>query len=123
MSTDTNKAPYDTPFALRAHRTRSTGLGLLLLTGLSWIYVAVLLFTPYSAGDYSNHCDPQALSDREHVYEECEAKRDWPKLMGFLTVAFPLGIVGVGLYVSGSTRLQLREYVVETPERAEQPSE
>jgi hypothetical protein len=57
------------------------------------------------------------------VYEDCEAKRDWPKLMGFLTASVPLGTVGVGLYVSGSTRLQLREYVADAPARAEQPAE
>lgn len=123
MSTETHKPLDDDPFALRAHRSRSTGLGLLFLAGLSWVYVAVLLFTPYSVGEYSNHCDPQAFSDRAHVDEDCEAKRDWPKLMGFLTVSLPLGIVGVGLYVSGATRLQMREYVAEAPERGEQPAE
>ena len=122
MSTETHK-PDDSPFALRAHRAQSAGLGMLLLAALFWIYVAVLLFTPYSAGQYSNHCDAQAFSDREHVYEECEAERDWPKLMGFLTASVPLATIGVGLYVSGGTRLQLRKYVAETSAQEDSPAE
>lgn len=104
-----NGAADSTAWVVRAQRMRSWGMGLLLLAGLSWAYLAFQMFTPYETGRYGNDCDAPAF--RDHAYENCEAERPWTTMMGLLAASVPLGMLGMGLYTSGNTTLQVREYV------------
>ncbi|QKV94867.1 hypothetical protein HUT19_26555 [Streptomyces sp. NA02950] len=106
-----NGAVESTAWVVRAQRMRASGLGLLFLAGLSWAYLAMLMFTPFESAEYSNHCDAPAF--RDHVYEDCEEERPWTTMTGILAASVPLGMLGMGLYTSGTTTLRVREYVSE----------
>ncbi|MCP9207457.1 hypothetical protein [Streptomyces cucumeris] len=106
-----NGAVESTAWVARAQRMRATGLGMLFLAGLSWAFLAVLMFTPFETGEYSNHCDAPAFRDR--VYEDCERERPWTTMTGILAASVPVGMLGMGLYTSGTATLRVREYVSE----------
>ncbi|MBL1098045.1 hypothetical protein [Streptomyces coffeae] len=106
-----NGAVEESVWVTRAQRKRACGAGLLFLAGLSWAVLALLMFTPYETGEYSNHCDAPAF--RDHLSEYCDKERPWTAMTGILAASVPLGMLGMGLYTSGTTTLRVREYVSE----------
>ncbi|MER6099708.1 hypothetical protein ABT154_28410 [Streptomyces sp. NPDC001728] len=106
---------YDNDFRARARRTQGWGLGLLALAGLLWIWLAVLLFTPYEAGEHrSRECTARFTSENLHNGNSaCVNERDWPELLAILGGSVPLAVVGAVLYTSGSVSHRMAEHLAE----------
>ncbi|MCT4352129.1 hypothetical protein M5362_03135 [Streptomyces sp. Je 1-79] len=108
--------PYDIEFRTRARRTQGWGLGLLTLAGLMWIWLAVLIFAPYEAGDYrdTDECKSRWTTHNLHNgSSDCVAERDWPELLAVLGGSMPLAVVGAVLYTSGSVSNRMAEHLAE----------
>ncbi|MFF8606065.1 hypothetical protein ACF06X_09020 [Streptomyces sp. NPDC015346] len=105
---------YDIDFRARARRTQGWGLGLLAVSGLLWIWFAVLLFMPYKAGESSRECTSRFTSESLHNSDSsCVAERDWPELMALLGVSVPFAVVGAVLHTSGSVSHRMAEHLAE----------
>ena len=107
--------PYDIEFRARARRTQGWGLGLLALAGLLWIWLAVLLFAPYEAGEYrTKECLSRWSSENLHSDgRRCVEERDWRELLAVLGASVPLAVVGSVLYTSGSVSHRMAEHLAE----------
>ncbi|MFF8378783.1 hypothetical protein ACF07V_21945 [Streptomyces sp. NPDC015661] len=106
--------PYDIDFRARARRTQGWGLGLLAVAALLWIWLAVLLFTPYQSGEYSRECTSRFTSEYLHDNDSrCVEERDWPELLAVLGASVPVGVVGAVLYTSGSVSHRMAEHLAE----------
>ncbi|MBT2443715.1 hypothetical protein J7E93_27185 [Streptomyces sp. ISL-36] len=106
--------PYDIDFRARARRTQGWGLGLLAVAGLMWIWFAVLLLTPYEAGESSRECVSRFTSESLHNSDSsCVEERDWPELLAVLGVSVPFSVIGAVLYTSGSVSHRMAEHLAE----------
>ncbi|WP_426404477.1 hypothetical protein ACN9M0_29530 [Streptomyces sp. R-07] len=114
--------PYDIDFRARARRTQAWGLGLLAVAGLLWVWLAVLLFTPFEAGESSRECTSRFTSENLHNSDSsCVNERDWPELLAVLGASVPVAVIGSALYTSGSVSHRMAEHLAEVT-RLEQAS-
>ncbi|WP_329114140.1 hypothetical protein [Streptomyces sp. NBC_01353] len=107
---------YDIEFRARARRTQGWGLGLLALAGLMWIWLAVLIFSPYEAewDGRSKDCISRWTSENLHNSDSrCVNERDWPELLAVLGGSVPVAVVGSVLYTSGSVSHRMAEHLAE----------
>ncbi|MFD3530325.1 hypothetical protein [Streptomyces sp. NPDC058664] len=105
---------YDNAFRARARRTQAWGLGLLAVAVLMWIWLAVLLFTPYETAEHSRECTSRFTSENLHNSDSrCVNERDWPELLAVLGASVPVAVIGGVLYTSGSVSHRMAEHLAE----------
>ncbi|MER8230932.1 hypothetical protein ACIRQY_00205 [Streptomyces sp. NPDC101490] len=104
--------PYDNAFRARARRTQGWGLGLLAVAALGWVWLAVLLLTPYGPEDGGSPCPALLTSSFAHD-ESCVEERDWPLLLGLAGGTLPFAVVGAVLWTTGSVSHRMSEHLAE----------
>lgn len=109
-------------FAASSIRLRKWGMILLGVSGSMWIWFAVLLFTPYSAGQAGGSpasCESPFFADRRDANERaaegsrCVAERDWPELLAVLGASVPIAVAGTALFTTGSISIRLNRHMSE----------
>ncbi|MFF9065959.1 hypothetical protein ACF09E_11425 [Streptomyces sp. NPDC014891] len=104
---------YDNEFRAKARRTQGWGLGLFTLAALCWVWLGVMLLTPYEDADGGGSPCP-ALLTSEYVHDkECVESRDWPGTLALLGMSVPFAVVGGALYTSGSVSHRMAEHLAE----------
>ncbi|MCP3819202.1 hypothetical protein NLX86_14125 [Streptomyces sp. A3M-1-3] len=122
---------YDIEFRRRAKRAQAWGFGLLSAAALLWLWVGILLLTPYEVGGerYSSRdCESRFFTEYGTANEgavngtSCAAERDWPELLGVLALSVPVSVVGAVLYTGGSVSNRMSEHAAEI-ERLSTPAD
>lgn len=104
---------FDLDFRDRAGRIRTWGLVLLSLAGVLWVWVGVLLLTPYTADrkpddKYPDECESRLFTDWSTANEgkghgdHCQQERDWPEVLGVLGLSVPVSVAGGALFTIGT---------------------
>jgi hypothetical protein len=121
----THPAVIESRFGEYNARLRAWGTALAVLAGLLWAFAMFELFTPWhTSGQYS--CPSLVLGDQESPFGSgdssifpsaaerhdaavaCAGSRRWPKPVGALAVALPLGVVGASLLTTAAVSDRLR---------------
>ncbi|MEU2157228.1 hypothetical protein ABZ532_19805 [Streptomyces sp. NPDC019396] len=107
---------YDLDFRDRNGRIRAWGIALLAVSALLWTWCALLLLTPYEAGEdhrSPDECESRLFTDRGTanggVYRgyQCANERDWPEALAVLGLSVPVSVAGVALFTSGSLGIRM----------------
>lgn len=104
---------FDLDFRDRAGRIRTWGLVLLSLAAVLWVWVGVLLLTPYTADrkpddKYPDECESRLLTEWGTANEGkghgdyCQQERDWPEVLGVLGLSVPISVAGGSLFTIGT---------------------
>ncbi|MFC9249101.1 hypothetical protein ACFT7S_35240 [Streptomyces sp. NPDC057136] len=106
-------------FDRRAGALMAWGVGLLLVaTGLlAWL--GYLLLAPFTMASYQHDVECEAPISATYAPDEgsfCGSERDWPELLGILSLSVPPAVTGAALLVSGSTRRRTSTHVLQVLE-------
>ncbi|MFD9809861.1 hypothetical protein ACFWZZ_25230 [[Kitasatospora] papulosa] len=104
---------FDLDFRDRAGRIRTWGLVLLSLAAVLWVWVGVLLLTPYTADrkpddKYPDECESRLFTEWSTANEGkghgdyCQQERDWPEVLGVLGLSLPISVAGGSLFTIGT---------------------
>ncbi|BAU81372.1 hypothetical protein SLA_0417 [Streptomyces laurentii] len=92
----------------KAHATKRIGILLFAVAGLAWIWFAILLLFPYTAGEHDRDCRARIATERLHNESSvCVTSRDWPKLLGVLALSLPFAVAGSTFYATGAATARI----------------